>query len=186
MYRKYMNKSRITLTLIYVGVIALGVFNYFSGNLHVKVPGSIIIIMGYIINVAAINGKGGELLRKLSFIFSGLMASVVILAGILLSFFSASKVEVTSFVFAYACLIGCLLAWTILFLRKVGSNRTNSLKLEELPAVLSAEAKTHLSDGYKLDSYEDGTVTMLKNKSITQKYYVYIKEQNGQAEVTTG
>jgi hypothetical protein len=89
------------------------------------------------------------------------------------------------------------------------------MELEELPEALRNEAKIHYADGYELESFEDGLVTMMKQKRISiakfifyiltlrwlvhiwlpnliatdmmgRKYYLYLKEEDGQIDIATG
>ena len=89
------------------------------------------------------------------------------------------------------------------------------MELESLPETLKTEVRIHLQDGYKLISYEDEKVTLMKKRRfrvgmfiiniltlrwllylslphlivldiIGIKYYLYIKENGGEFEITTG
>ena len=138
-----MKKSKIILTAVYIFLIALGMYNYFFENLNVKTPGVMLIMAGYIVNLAAINGKGGGAIRKLSLTFSGVICSAIIIVVLVLNFIMSTEVKLSSFQIVYFTLILGLLIWTIYFLRKTSLYVSDSSKLEELPEVLLNEAKLH-------------------------------------------
>ena len=89
------------------------------------------------------------------------------------------------------------------------------IELKKLPESLRNEVQRHLSSGYKIESYENSKVTMMKKKRMTIgmiiisiltlrwivykwlpniliidiigiKYYLYIEEVNNEIKVTTG
>ncbi|GGZ96637.1 hypothetical protein GCM10008090_01080 [Arenicella chitinivorans] len=115
-----MKLSKYLLSALFSMMAGVGIVKIFMGELH---PVALIICMAYLCIVAALNSKGGKLIKYVAYLFAGLLS--LLLLGVLLAvampLFGA---EFELALFFASLLIGAIGVLTIFTIR---SENTNSV-----------------------------------------------------------
>ena len=115
-----MRISIIILTAIYSILSALGVMYIFAGYGSIF---SLVIIVGYIFTAIALNGKGGQLFRIISFVVAGLL-SLFLIGGLIGIFAPLFGYAFEPLLISTSLILAGLGLWTIYCLRAVNKSST--------------------------------------------------------------
>jgi hypothetical protein len=123
-----MRISIIILTAIYSILSALGVMYIFSGYGSIF---SLVIIAGYIFTAIALNGKGGQPFRIVSFVAAGLL-SLFLIGGLVGIFAPLIGYAFEPMLISTSFILAGLGVWTIYCLRFINkSSAHNQAQKEE-------------------------------------------------------
>jgi len=113
-----MKISKVSLTLIYTILSCLGAYHFIFGD-STGTIGMLVLIAGYIMVIASLNGIGGKPFKVIAYIVSGILSLMLIIAIILIvaPFLGYKAIEFYKILVLFGT--GLLGVWTFIHIRKL-------------------------------------------------------------------